>query len=427
MTFDKQILTITKINSSGEGVAFNKEGKPILVPFTLPGEVVEVTVDPSSMRGVVRRGSLERIIQKSPQRQEPPCPYFGICGGCQLQHLNQDFYKAYKRGLVEEAFHVHKLAGEILDPLLFGPNIRRRINFKAIRHGQQIHLGYHRRRSHEVVDIDHCPLLLPEFNTLLQPLKLALLSCLKEGEEANVFLTKVNNGFDGAVVFDHQKNLSIQQTSSLIEWATNHHVIKLILKFPKGEDLVVHQASPQVIFSGVSVLFPAHAFLQTSETAEAHMVSIVLSLLPKSLRKIADLFSGLGTFSFPLARHGHVEAFESDFKAVQYLNLSAEQNKLSHVIRATQRDLFKYPLSVSELNLFDVVVLDPPRAGALNQIKSLAGSMVKTIIMISCNTNTFARDAQLLVKNGYKMQETHLVDQFLWSPHIELISSFVRC
>lgn len=426
MTCEKQILTITKINSSGEGVAFNEADETILVPFTLPGEVVEVTIDPSSVRGMVRRGSLQKIIQKSLHRQTPPCPYFGICGGCQLQHLNHDFYKSYKKGLVEETFQVHKLTGEILDPLLFGPNIRRRINFKAIRHGQQIHLGYHRRRSHEVLDIEHCPLLLPEFTPLLQSLKLALLPCLKEGEEVNVFLTKVNNGFDGAVVFEYHKNLSIQQTSLLTEWAISYHIIKLILKFPKGEDLLVHHASPQVMFSGVPVLFPAHTFLQTSEAAEAHMVEIALSLLPKSPKRIADLFSGLGTFSFPLARHGYVEAFEGDFKAVQYLNLSAQQNKLSHVVRATQRDLFKYPLSMIELNHYDVVVLDPPRAGAVTQIKNLAGSSVKTIIMISCNTNTFARDAQLLVKNGYKMNETHLVDQFLWSPHIELISSFVR-
>ena len=419
-------LTITQINSSGEGVAFNEAGETILVPFTLPGEIVEISLDPASIRSAVRRGSLLKIIQESPKRTQPPCPYFGQCGGCQLQHLESEFYKEYKKGLVEEAFQLNKLQGPILEPVVFGPSLRRRINFKGVKKGKQVLLGYHRRRSHEVLDIDQCPLLLPEFNGLLSPLKKALGLSLYEGQEANVFLTKVQNGFDGAIVFEKAKQLSLPQTTALTEWALAHGVIRLVLRSPKGEELLVHQISPHVHLSGVPVLFPPHAFLQTSEAAEAHMVNIVLSLAPKSARKMADLFGGLGTFGVPLASQGHVDVFEGDFKAVQYLNLAAQQNQISHALHAVQRDLFKYPVSGDELNQYDLVVLDPPRAGAVNQIKQLMGSSVKNIIMVSCNAHTFARDSQLLVKSGYKMTETHLVDQFLWSPHIELISSFVK-
>ncbi|OFW70215.1 MAG: hypothetical protein A2621_01720 [Alphaproteobacteria bacterium RIFCSPHIGHO2_01_FULL_41_14] len=419
-------VTITQLNSSGEGMAATEGGETVLVPFVLPGEVVEVSLDPASVRSAVRRGRLEKIVTTSPHRQVPPCPYFGRCGGCQLQHLDPAFYKAYKKELVAEAFQAHKLETPLLDPVVFGPGVRRRINFKVTKQQTKILLGYHQRRSHEVLDIDHCPLLLPDFNHLLAPLKEALRSCLMEKEEANIFLTKVQNGFEGAIVFESPKKLSLSQIEALTTWAIQHQVIRLMAQSSKGEELLVHQASPHVDFSGVSVLFPPHAFLQTSEAAEAHMVKIVLSLLPPSAKRVADLFSGLGTFSFPLAGHAAVEAFDGDLKAVQYLNLSAQHNKLPHLLRATQRDLFKYPVSSEELKAYDAVILDPPRAGAVNQIKQLMGSSIETILMVSCNANTFARDAHLLVKSGYKMNETHLVDQFLWSPHMELISSFSR-
>lgn len=422
----RQRFTIQHLNSSGEGVAFNEGDETILIPFTLPGEVVEATVPPAAKRGEVRRGTLDAIIHPSPSRQVPPCQYFGLCGGCQLQHLEAAFYKDYKKNLVHEAFASHKLEGSLLEPVVFGPGVRRRINFKAVKHQGNLLLGFHRRRSHEVLDIDDCPLLLPVFNALLDPLKTALSGCLKEGEKANVFLTKVNNGFDGAIVFEEQRSLSTRETSLLTNWAMAHQVVRLMVKFPKDEDLIVHQVAPTVLFSDIPVLFPSHAFLQTSEDAEAYMVRTVLSLLPKSTKRIADLFAGLGTFSFPLVQKGNVDAFEGDMKAVQYLNLSAQQHPLPHALRGSQRDLFKYPLSREEINTYDAVVLDPPRAGAVQQIKQLMGSSVRTIIMVSCNANTFARDAQLLVKGGYMMKETHLIDQFLWSPHIELISSFER-
>ena len=314
----RQPFTIQHLNSSGEGVAFNEADEPILIPFTLPGEKVEATVCPSSKRGDVRRGVLQAILQPSPARQEAPCPYFGQCGGCQLQHLESSFYKEYKKNLVQEAFAAHKLSGVLLDPLVFGPGVRRRINFKAVKSQGTLLLGFHRRRSHEVLDIDQCPLLLPGFNALLEPLKKALLGCLKEEEQANVFLTKVHNGFDGAIVFEEQKALSAQQTSLLTNWAMAHQVIRLMVKFPKGEDLIVHQVAPTVLFSQVPVLFPSHAFLQTSAEAEAYMVQTVLSLVPKSTKRIIDLFAGLGTFSFPLVQKANVDAIEGDMKAVQY-------------------------------------------------------------------------------------------------------------
>lgn len=421
-----QKLIIQKINSSGEGVAFTEAGETILVPFTLPGESIEAIVPQPMGRKDVCRGTLEKIIQKSPLRQVPPCQYFGRCGGCQLQHLSSDFYKQYKKKLVQDSFDLHKIDSTILDPVVFGPGVRRRINFKASKEQGNLLVGYHRRRSHEVLDIDHCPLLLPDFNDLLKSLKKVLSECLREGDKANIFLTKINNGFDGAIVLEEQRDFSSQQRASLIEWAMNHQIIRLMIKLPKNDDLIVHQTNPQIVFSDIPVLFPSHAFLQTSYEAEDYMVKIVLSLLPKHHKRIADLFSGLGTFSFPLARQGSVDAFEGDMKAVQYLNLSAQQHKLPHPLRGMQRDLFKYPLSTEELGQYDVVVLDPPRAGAVHQVKQLMDSEVKTIIMISCNANTFARDAQLLRKGGYEMKETHLVDQFLWSPHMELISSFER-
>lgn len=426
MTITKHTLTITHLNSSGEGVAFSEEGQTILVPFTLASEKVTVALDADSQKSNVRRATLEKILEPSPDRQKPLCPYFTQCGGCQLQHLNAVSYTKYKQRLVANIFKANKLDAAVLEPVVFGPGLRRRINFKITRKGSRVLVGFHRRRSHEVLDIEECPLLLTDFNALLNPLKTALGSCMHEREEANIFLTKVDEGFDATLVFEDPKKLSLGQIESLTQWAHTHQVVRLLLKTPKSEELLVHRTSPHVSFAGAPVLFPSHAFLQTSGVAEDHMTSLVLSLIPHGALKIADLFSGLGTFSFPLAQKGKVKAFEGDFKAVQYCNLSAQQNQLSHALEATQRDLFKYPLSTVELNSYDVVVLDPPRAGAVSQIKQLMESSVKTVIMVSCNANTFARDAHLLVKGGYHMGDTHLIDQFLWSPHVELISSFVR-
>ena len=419
-------ITIHKINSSGEGVSFEDSGKTVLVPFTLPGEEVEISLDGPS-KGAMQRASLKKVSVKSPHRQNAPCPYFGSCGGCQLQHLDESFYKEYKKQLVTEAFQKNKLQDHvILDPILMPSGVRRRINFKVVKKNKEILLGFHQRRSHEILDIKTCLLLLPAFKKLMDSLRDVLPSCLQEREGANIFLTKVSNGFDGMISFERQKNLSLNQKESLLQWAAQSQVIKLMLTFPKGEELLVQQEAPEINFSGTPVLFPSQAFLQTSKEAEDLMVRTVIAALPSKHKKILDLFSGLGTFSFPLAQKGCVDAFESQHKAVQYFNVSAQKNKFPHPIRATQRDLFLYPLSAEELNAYDVVVLDPPRAGAVNQIKQLMASKVRRIIMVSCNANTFARDAQLLVGSGYQMGETHLIDQFLWSPHVELISSFSR-
>ncbi|MDC0349332.1 23S rRNA (uracil(1939)-C(5))-methyltransferase RlmD [Alphaproteobacteria bacterium] len=419
-------ITIHKINSSGEGVSFEDRGKTILVPFTLPGEEVEVSLKGAS-KGEMQRAYLKKVIVKSPYRKKAPCPYFESCGGCQLQHLDESFYKEYKKQLVTEAFQKNKLEDSVvLDPILMPSGVRRRINFKVVKKNKEILLGFHRRRSHEILDIKACLLLLPEFKELMNSLRDILPSYLKEGEGANIFLTKISNGFDGMISFEQQKKISFSQKESLLQWASKSRIIKLMLTFPKGEELLVQQEAPEINFSGTPVLFPSQSFLQTSKEAEDLMVKRVVSLLPSKHKKIVDLFSGLGTFSFPLAQKGCVDAFESHHKAVQYFNVSAQKNKFPHTVKATQRDLFLYPLSAEEFNAYDVVVLDPPRAGAVNQIKQLMVSKVKHIIMVSCNANTFARDARLLVGSGYQMGETHLIDQFLWSPHVELISSFSR-
>ncbi|UNM05702.1 MAG: class I SAM-dependent RNA methyltransferase [Holosporaceae bacterium] len=403
----------------------HKDGQPVLVPFTLPGEEISADLVPAGKHAF--RAQDVAWLTESLDRAVPPCPYFGVCGGCGLQHMNDTAYTQFKKAQVEKAFQKFKLDTSCLEDVhKVPPGHRRRINFRAVKEGGTVSLGFHQRRSHKVTNIDHCLLLLPSLNALIHPLKEVLNTVLKDQEKAHIFLTTVKEGMDALFVFSEGHVLNATVKSLLTDWAKEHGVVRVLLQAQKKEELLYQHKTPHVAFGGHDALFPVQAFLQPSEAGEQQIWAWVEQHLPKRTKYIADLFCGLGTFTFPLSEHGAVDGFEGHHKAVQYLNLSADQQRTKHPVQGTQRDLFLYPLSPNELNAYDMVFLDPPRAGASNQVKKIAKSTVPFVVMVSCSKDSFARDAAHLLEGGYKMDKTYLLDQFVWSPHLELISFFSR-
>lgn len=413
----EQILTIQQLNSKGEGISLDATGQTILTPFVLPQEVVRV-----DRQEPEKYAELLEILTESRDRQRPPCPYFGTCGGCQLQHMNPEFYARFKKDQISEALRQNGVDVPVEDPIILPPHWRRRINFKAQKVKGKVLLGYHQRRSHKVLDIQTCPLLLPELENLMNPLRDVLGQVLSPMEEVNLFLTRAENGIDLAMNFKQGKILSPDVYQSLTSFGDNHRIIRMVM----GEELLFQREEPFVEFSGHKVRIPPNPFLQTSKQAETLLVKYVIQNLPKSSTRIADLFCGLGTFSVPLAAHGVVDAYEGNKKAIHYLNYSQTKNPCTHKLQGIQRDLFVYPLTPKELDSYDVVVLDPPRAGAAAQVKNLVASNVQHVIMVSCNAQSFARDARILGKGGFVPKTIHLVDQFLWTPHMEMVAGFQR-
>lgn len=413
-----QDVVIRKYNEKGEGVADGADG-PLLVPFTLVGEGVRVT--PADQG---HYATLNEVLVPSPHRQSPPCPYFGVCGGCQLQHMKPTAYENFKVQLVKEAFQKQGLEKINLPPLVSVPShTRRRINVRVYRHGTDVRVGFHRRRSHDVVDVETCLLLDPQLDALLLPLKTLGERILTSGQTLHAFLTVVDEGLDVMVVMD---TLTGSQKQQIATWAETYPIVRLCIKHGKTEDLLLQVETPHVSFSGIKATFPQQGFLQPSVAGEQAMVNWIIDLLPRKHKAICDLFCGLGTFTLPLSQHGTVTGFEGSVQAVQFLTMSIQSQNLSHPVVAHHRDLFLYPLSFQELNAFDVVVLDPPRAGAYQQVRRLCKSDVPTIFMVSCNAHTFARDAAILKTAGYTLKEIQLVDQFTWSPHVEIVSLFEK-
>ena len=417
----EQVLTITQLNAKGEGISLDAAGHTILTPFTLPGEVVRGEVSLPLTHEAARADLLE-VLTASSERQPAPCPYFGTCGGCQLQHMTPDFYVRFKKDQVIDSLRQQGVEAFVEDPVVLPPHLRRRINFKAQKVKGKVLLGYHQRRTHKVLDIHECPLLKPELSTLMTPLREVLLSILSPQEEVNLFLTLAENGIDMVLDFKQGKTLTLEMNQRLVEFGQKHRIIRMGM----GEDLLFQREEPYVKFAGHMVKIPPNPFLQTSQEAEALLVKYVVENLTKPSKRIADLFCGLGTFSVPLADHGAVDAYESNKKSIHYLNYSQAKNPSPHKLQGIQRDLFVYPLTPQELNTYDVVVLDPPRAGAPAQVKNLVASQMRHVIMVSCNAQSFARDARILGKGGFMTGHIHLVDQFLWTLHMEMVASFRR-
>ncbi|HTC84080.1 MAG TPA: hypothetical protein VK683_06975 [Rhizomicrobium sp.] len=346
------------------------------------------------------------------------CPHFGACGGCSLQDLTPDAYRAKKRDAVVAALKRAGVEAMVEEPVIVPPRSRRRAVFKIKSLPKGLHVGFHAAKSHTVIDMHHCDVLTPGLFALVDVLRQQLEPLFGVGETAELHVTETDTGFDCA--FRWRAQLAPTLRAALSVALSGLGIARLTM----GREIVFETAQPSVTLGGVKISLPPNPFLQSTAEGEAALQARVLEAVGKA-KTVADLFAGCGTFALPLARKAKVHAVEQDSAALAALAAAARAPGLKPLTTEI-RDLFKLPLAPVELIAYDAVVLDPPRAGAEAQAKALAKSRVPAIAYISCDAASFARDAALLTGGGYRMGPVTPIDQFLWSSHIELAGSFRR-
>jgi 23S rRNA (uracil1939-C5)-methyltransferase len=431
-------LAITALGARGDGIA-TVGGTRIIVPGALPGEQVRARLERprrggrSKAEGPPRTRVIE-IIDASPDRVAPACPHFGACGGCATQHLAPEPALAWKRGLIADALTRRGLAGEAVRPVTaIEPGARRRADFTAIRRRDDLLLGFNAAARRQVIDIVECPVLLPEIVALLAPLRAFLHDLLAPSERAEAVVNATETGLDLMLVT--AAKLGAAGRARLAGFAEAQDLARIARRHPEAgtPETVAERRAPMAPFGGFPVRLPPGAFLQASAAGEAALVASVIGAVGEAAR-VADLHCGCGSFSFPLAVHApglnlragpKVHAVDGNEAAIEAVAAAAKAAGLSQ-ITSERRDLERRPLRFDELARFDAVVFDPPRAGAKAQAQALAESRVPVIAAVSCNPASFARDAAILADGGYALDWVQPVDQFPWTPHIELAARFHR-
>ena len=386
---------IVRIAARGDGVSVS--GKH--VPFGVPGDAI----------------AEDGTLTPGPHHQVPPCRHFPECGGCQLQHVDDAAYRGYLVSRVETALAQHGLSTEILEPHLSPPNSRRRATLRALRVGQGTVIGFNAAKSHRIVDMLENHILRPELLELVTPLRELLATLLQPKRTAEVQLTLVDQDVD--LLLKGVELEGLQAMEALTAFCERQRLARLSIDQGLGPETLYEPVPATITLSGIPVAFPVGGFLQATEDGEAALVTCVREAVGEAQRT-ADLFAGLGTFA--LALPGKVYAAEASRDAVLALKRSAPALAIEH------RDLYRRPLDSDDLTHFDAVVLDPPRAGAEQQVTALAASKIHRIAYASCNPATFARDAKLLVDGSYMLDWVRPVGQFRWSTHVELAGCFRR-
>ncbi|MCC2645949.1 MAG: putative rRNA (Uracil-5-)-methyltransferase [Rickettsiaceae bacterium] len=414
--------TIKHLNNQGLGVGRTNIGE-VLLPNTLPGE--EVSFERHEYRAQTNF-ILKEIITESLERVSPPCKYFGACGGCLLQHLNEEAYREFKLKQLKNTLSSANIETIINDLITIPPGHRRRANFEAIKKNDQIYLGFKRFHSHQIINIEECPALSTELSQLIPALKNILIEVLKPQEKIQIFLTQADNGIDILIEGKEQWNFNKDKLEIFNIFAIKYKIIRLTYSYNNRSVIIVDITTPYVLFDNIKVEVNAKCFLQSSDLSDKILSDKIIEYLQSSSlpKKIVDLFCGRGTFTLPLSKYAEVHAYESDTAALSALQQATNESNRS--IKNMMRDLFKSPLNSQELNLYDFCVINPPRAGAKAQCAELSKSNIERIIYISCNPETFARDAKILISGGYQVIEVTPVDQFYWNPHLEVVGYFER-
>ncbi|HSC18571.1 MAG TPA: hypothetical protein VLC74_06625 [Rhizomicrobium sp.] len=348
------------------------------------------------------------------------CRHFGACGGCSLQHLAPEAYLHGKRRVILDALQRHGVSDPpSLDIVSAPPRSRRRATLKLRNADGQARIGFYASRSHALIDIRECHVLTPGLFQLAQGLRDLLGPMVGAGESANLYMVEAENGFDLAI--EGMPSSAPELTGRVATAMAKHGLLRVTI----GGDLLCQSGVPEVTFGKGRVMLPPNAFLQPTREGEAALQAQVKQAIGKA-KRIADLFSGCGTFALPLAERGRVHAVDADRPMLGALASAARSTPGLKPLTTESRDLFKQPLTPAELNRFDAVVLDPPRAGALAQVTQLSRSTVSRIAYVSCNAASFARDTRILIDGGFRLDGIVGVDQFLWSAHIELAAAFSR-
>ena len=405
-------LAITGLGAHGDGLAMH-EGEPVFVPGALPGERVRVALDGA-------RGRLSEVLTPASGRAVPVCRHFGVCGGCVAQHMPAAVYQDWKRRMVTSAFAQRGISAEIGPLATIAGASRRRAVLTARRNGRDVELGYHRQASDTLVPIGECPVLTPRIVKALPMLADLCALVLKECHEVRCTVLDAEPALDVCLTTEDGR-ISEANRARLVQRAAETGIARLTL----DGTIVLARARPTLQLGRAVVAPPPAAFVQAVGEAENLMAEQVISALGKA-KRLADLFCGVGTFTLRLARTARVLAVDSDAAAIAALADAARHNQGLKPIETRVRDLIREPLSPKELEAFEAVLFDPPRAGAKAQAESLARSKVRIVIAVSCHPPTLARDAEALIGGGFALAKVTPIDQFLYSAHVEAVAVFAR-
>jgi 23S rRNA (uracil1939-C5)-methyltransferase len=400
-------LTVERLGHLGDGIA---EG--VFIPMALPGEVVE---------GEVADGRITapRIMTPSAERVSAPCPHYRACGGCSLMHARDGFVAEWKTGLARQALLAQGLDAPFRPTATSPATSRRRATFAGRRTRAGAIVGFHGRASDAITEIPGCLLLRPALVGALPALRDLTVIGTSRSAVLDLTVTETAEGLDVAVSNGKDPELSLRR--DLASLAGTAGFARLTWN---GEPMFT-RAPPRITFGSARVPLPPGAFLQATAEGEAALASGVIEATTGAER-IADLFAGTGTFALRLAAQAEVHAVEGDRSLTSALVAGWKSSPGLHSVTTETRDLFRRPLLPDELSRFDAVVLDPPRAGAEAQAKDLAISQVRRIAYVSCNPSTFARDVRILADAGFSIDWVQVVDQFRWSPHVELVACLTR-
>jgi len=408
-------LVIDHVGHRGDGVSLSG-GVAVYVPYTLGGETVEAAAVP----GHPDRRRLLAIDSASPERIEPFCPHFGVCGGCAIQHWEVGRYQAWKRNLVVETLQQANLDCEVAPLIDAHGKGRRRITLHA-RMGthEVLKVGFAAANSHDIIPVDRCPILDPGLGGALDAAWALAEPLTPTGKPLDIQITATDNGLD--VDIRGSGPLPSRMITALSRLAETHGLARLT----RHGELVLQRMPPTIAIGMARVALPPGSFLQATVAGEEILAELAAKHCGRA-KHIADLFCGVGPFALRLATKARIAAFDSDAGAVAALQKAATATPGLKPVKAEARDLFRRPLMPQELRDFDAVVFDPPRQGAQAVAAQLAASSVPVVVAVSCNIATFARDARLLVDGGYRITSVTPVDQFRHTAHVELVARFVK-
>ena len=399
-------ITIKRLGHHGDGVA---DG-PVFVPRVLPGEVVTGTFEKNRLLA-------PKIVTPSPARVAPSCRHYASCGGCALQHASDAVVANWKVDLVRSALQAHGISAPIADVHTSLPGTRRRASLSGRRTKKGALVGFHAPQSDVIAGIEMCQILHPDILALVPHLDVLTREIASRKGEVRFAVTATQTGLDLAV--SGGKQLSLDLRSRLAVFCE----IADLARLTWDDETIAERRPPMVEIGTALVPIPPGAFLQATKDGQVALQDAVLRSLCGA-RRVADLFAGCGTFALSIARQAEVHAVEGVADLLHALDAGWRHASGLKKVTPERRDLFRQPLTPQDVEGFDAVVLDPPRAGAELQTKMLADARVPTIASVSCNPVTFARDSAILTRAGYTLTRIDVVDQFRWSPHVELVGAF---
>lgn len=412
-------VAIGDIGASGDGIG-NFEGQKVFVPYTVQGETVTARITKVGKDHI--NAELLAVEHPSPERREPPCPHFTGCGGCSLQHIQEESYYAFKERALQTAIRRAGYEGTVIQPIIrIGEGKRRRANFKISIHKGEVQLGFYEEQSRKVIDIQECLVLEAAISRCISPLKKVISKVGTAAALKEVSVTLSDTGLD--ILFFGQLEPLLGELSVLGDFARAHDVSRITWKSPAGLLTVISQRPVELVFGQARVAMPVESFVQATRLGQEVITAEVLAAT-QGRKNVVDLYAGSGAYSFALAEQAKVHAVEGDRAMVQAINKAASHPGYMGKVTVEQRDIYAYPLKGEEIKYFDAAVINPPRNGASSQVEAIAASGVPIVVMVSCNPATFSRDARILKEAGYSLDRVVGVDQFFLSHHLEMVGVF---